>query len=1324
MVVWQPNNSMLTEDPSSTTTNTVDMEDKNTLKDSHSESLGTTHFNNTEAERKKTAEKLFGNSSADISPAVEDTLDCNINTLSTITDKATDIKDTTDMTNNNSTTAISVETVGTHHLTDTISEDSQVSLIETHIPEEHRLSKESRFSKESGMVSSASSSINDGDNETDAQQPSSLTSQLSTTNNDQYTRTFTDNSNKHLGIITEEEETKSILSNHSQDVSNYAPESIENNSEKQNITTNVREEHFLTSDQADTETRLSGSSPTASDISETPLSSNQLPVEAKRRSSSKRKNSTRSIFSVLSPSIRSSSSSTSTRDSSRGSFSDTEGDPVPRKQQQHSVLSKADRILGRSPFGSISARRRTSRMLNASESEVTPPGSPNSPEKLSKIGKILGLTPSEEKLLLEKPDVASQIFQLSSSSSSSLDEKSAKPKKSEADNRPVNTSNKANKVLGLPVDNGMPVIDEKSKAGKILGLEEKVQKRRGTSMYVSRVSDRVSGLVVHSRVGISSPITVATVNKNIALTGTLTKYQHVTFGKSWKRRFFILAKTTLYCFKDSERSSLMTDSFEITAETTVCVTDAFSGKQWMLQVNKEGTKPWYLQADNVEDMKLWLAELKATVVKCKYSVTQLPEVPTHKTIDEPVNNIHNTPVPAPRRIRQSPPTVASSSQGIASTISPSYIQQSLPPPPRPAPSAPANITSLPPPPRPKSAPTTSCPPSPTPSLPPSRPLSPQHDPDVAELAGANIGAPARPSSPVHTLSPPKTRTAKIMVRTNNNNIPREDIDSVVTTPTSVFNPAKEIIGQDIGEDEEDEEEEGSTLSSSINLPYNAQNTDKSQKSVGTTYSLGNPPVMPSRPLRTMTPPAGLFSLNHNANRTVTNTTTQPPKQTNQTTKPKSTFSSISNSSSITDSYTSLPPPPRSPPPPRTATRSPILSTPQPPRSSRSPHPPRSPPVVYAFNQQYYNIHSTPPSTPPRSPVAVSPPRSTAVVGVSNVATKRRIPPNLSLSNSSHPSPPSPRSPHSTHSAPSSPYYYTSRSRKATDSPPFYSTRSPTPPARIMNIPTSLSSALAPTVPHPPGPPRFSKPTSSQSRSIQPSNKLQYQSIPIILPSSAITSIPPPPRTRPPNIPLPSIPTNVRPRNLNGKNIRGVEPAVEFSDDDELDPDYRDEVNAAWRKSQLTKSLEEKHNKRHRNAARVSKRHRDINGGTDDTHRVDSDVESNESDVHTNHARALNRNFRRVLIVHERMSSGDFELVASVQELDKISSADDNYDDDGYAVKSVDEGKMGLDEADSVDIYLNGVVDVKTKISGYESDGSLIDPMDSVDDSTRWASSIF
>ncbi|CAG8556396.1 5937_t:CDS:2 [Paraglomus occultum] len=1215
MVVWQPNNSMLTEDPS-TTTNTVDMEDENTLKDSNSESLNTNLFKTTAAERKKTAEKLFGNSSTDSSLAVEeDSLDCNINTLDTITDKAkADIKD---ITNNNSTAVVSAETVGTQHLTDTVSKDSQASLIEIHIPEEHRLSKESRFSKESGMVSSASS-INDGDNETDAQQPSSL-SQLSATSNDQYARTFSDNSNNHLGMITEEEETKSVLSNHSRNVSNNALESIDNDSEKQNITANVREEPFLASDQADTETRLSSSSQTASfsDVSETPSSSNQTPVEAKRRSSSKRKNSSRSILSVLSPSIRSSSSSSSTRGSSRGSVSDSEGDPVPRKQQQHSVLSKADRILGRSPFGSISGRRRTSRMIkNASESEVTPPGSPNSPEKLSKIGKILGLTPSEEKLLLEKPDAASRIFQLSSSSSSSLDETSANPRKSETDNRPVNnTSNKTIKVLGPPVDNGMPIIDEKSKAGRILGLEEKVQKRRGTSMYVSKVSDRVSGLVVHSRAGISSPITVATVNKNIALTGTLTKYQHAKFGKNWKRRFFILAKTTLYCFKDSERSSLMTDSFEITAETIVCVTDTFSGKPWMLQVNKEGIKPWYLQADNVEDMKLWLAELKATVVKCKYSVTQLPDVPKYKTIDEPVNNAYNTIVPPPRRTRQTP-TTASFPQGTTSTVSSSYVQQSLPPPPRPAPSVPANITSLPPPPRSKSAPTTPCPPSPTSSLPPSRPLSPQHDLDVAELAGANIGVPARPSSPVHTLSPPKTRTVKIMVPANHNDIPQDDVDSAITTPTN--------------------------------------------------------------------------------------------------------------------SYTSLPPPPRSPPPPRTATRSPIQSTPQPPRASRSSNPPRSAPVVYAFNQQYYNVqqqqiyHSTPPSTPPRSPVAVSPPRST--VNVSHVATKRRVPPNLSLSNSANPSPPSPRSPHSTHSAPSSPYYYTTRSRKATDSPPLYKTSPSTPPPRIMtHIPTSLSSALAPTVPHPPGPPRFSKPTSSQSRSMQSSKKSQYQSIPIILPSSAITSIPPPPRTRPPNIPLPSIPTNVKPRNMNGKNTGGVEPAVEFSDDDELDPDYRDEVNAAWKKSQLVKSLEEKHSKRHRNAARVSKRHRDINNGTDDTHRVDSDIESNESDVNTNQASALNYNVRRILHVNERMSSGDFELVASLQELDKVHPAhngsdDGSGDDDGYAVQSVDEDKM--DEVDSMDIYLNGVVDVKTKIGGYESDGSLIDPMDSVDDSTRWASQIF
>ncbi|CAG8451782.1 11795_t:CDS:2 [Diversispora eburnea] len=591
---------------------------------------------------------------------------------------------------------------------------NNINKVDSHVlcedKKESSVSKENRSSKESGKGSSVCSSLDDKDDfelcvsgSPDASRISPRVSQLLDDLDDTMIK-ITNDKDKFLGIISEEDEIKS----HSN--SNYNLGYIINDSEKfhkNKIRKSDTDSNSFTSSIVETEsnTQFNDTESSTSNEPDSPLTIPNCKEFEKGKNSFRRKNSGRSILSVLSSSsIR--SSTYSLKNFSRGSLSDPEEE---FRSSSPGSLSKADRVLGRTGIGSLSLRKRRSKstisMLNPESRSISPlspeydrPGSPDDGEKPSKVGKILGLTASEEKILLEKPPTG-KIKKNRGLSASHADEKY------------LYRNKERNGGLG---SNNSFGVDRTSKVGKILGWDEDNHVKRTPSMYMDKVG-------FGSRSTVDSSVTVASIRNNLIYTSYLAKHQSSNFlSKAWKKRYFVLAKNTLYCFKSHESGSSLIESFEITATTVVCVSEAFTGKPWVLEVSK-GAKPWFLQSDTLDEMKKWMKELKGTVAKCKYNSQESTEVSSTSPelfIMDPPDNINEDD------------------------------KFSLSPPPRPS-----MMTSLPPPPRTKSSPTDSGPPSPT--------LIPI--PEVEKHSGPiKMKLQRRPSSPVETLSPPRTRYGQNM----------------------------------------------------------------------------------------------------------------------------------------------------------------------------------------------------------------------------------------------------------------------------------------------------------------------------------------------------------------------------------------------------------------------------------------------------------------------------------------------------------------------------------------------------------------------------------
>ncbi|CAG8537151.1 15784_t:CDS:2 [Rhizophagus irregularis] len=795
-----------------------------------------------------------------------------------------------------------------------------------------------RLSKESGIGSSVGSSFDERDDDMDhiyneqftsSSSQSTINTSVSTENpklspvlnqslddlDDTSTKSPNDNKNP-LGIITEEEELyNNNLNNNNISHLNHHQDNHNNNSlfkkyhQNRLTVSDSNSEVTESSTFNDTESSTSGGDPDSP-----ALLNNNLPLQInnstrvdldKKKSSYKRKNSGRSIFSVLSSSSLRSSSSSSLQ---RGSLSDPEDSFPNHHHHQRAATpgspSKSDRILGRSGFSSLSIRRRP--------------------------GKILGLTISEDKILLDNK-VTKKSRDVKTTSSSS-DEKLFSSTKSFN----KNNLNKANKLLGI--NDNKPLLNKQSKASKILGLDDIDLNRRSPSMYIDRGS-------------IESQITVASIRKNVICKGFLTKHTNTHFKswKSWKRRYFILAKNTLYCFKSSDNSSPLLEQFELTSESVVCVSDTFSGKSWVLQVGKSNhsnQKSWYIQADNVDDMKVWLTELKSTV-------------------------IHQRTFSSPSKLTNSPESSLIKSSS-------SIDDYSLPPPPRPF-----MMTSLPPPPRPRSAPSSpSCPPSPITSLsPPPRQISPlNHIPsDVEELCSINndddLEIP-RSSSPVETLSPPRARLGNLTHQHNSSISSTYSTASVTSSPLrnkQRSNSANSALS--INTTLTSIKKQSSPRQSPLSSPSVNNSPRKSTRSSTTSSHRESIPIMmPSWGLMKTTSPTSLFD---NSN----NFLSPPPRSLSHL--PLRNVQQLPYKSS--DFYARLPSPPKLPegpkPPARDNVKVPLINpdlylTRNPPPNIPLPQPPPRPANtltsasrVASRNHPPISLHPPPPIPPPRRPSA-------------------------------------------------------------------------------------------------------------------------------------------------------------------------------------------------------------------------------------------------------------------------------------------------------------------------------------------------------------------
>lgn len=100
----------------------------------------------------------------------------------------------------------------------------------------------------------------------------------------------------------------------------------------------------------------------------------------------------------------------------------------------------------------------------------------------------------------------------------------------------------------------------------------------------------------------------------------LQKYEQPTtptfrFGKSWKKRLFILVDRIVFCFKSSKATNPAREHFLLTEDTFVFVTEEFK-KGYIIELRKPLTK-WFIRCDSVQQLKTWLEAMKKIVACIK-----------------------------------------------------------------------------------------------------------------------------------------------------------------------------------------------------------------------------------------------------------------------------------------------------------------------------------------------------------------------------------------------------------------------------------------------------------------------------------------------------------------------------------------------------------------------------------------------------------------------------------------------------------------------------------------------------------------------------------
>lgn len=98
--------------------------------------------------------------------------------------------------------------------------------------------------------------------------------------------------------------------------------------------------------------------------------------------------------------------------------------------------------------------------------------------------------------------------------------------------------------------------------------------------------------------------------------GWMTKHMPPAFSfmKTRHRRYVLLLDRMLYTFKTDKCDNDFREFFELSPHTNVFVTDQFPSILYCIEIQrKEDGRTWYLEADNTDDLKLWLDRLKKTI---------------------------------------------------------------------------------------------------------------------------------------------------------------------------------------------------------------------------------------------------------------------------------------------------------------------------------------------------------------------------------------------------------------------------------------------------------------------------------------------------------------------------------------------------------------------------------------------------------------------------------------------------------------------------------------------------------------------------------------
>ncbi|KAI8070296.1 hypothetical protein BDF21DRAFT_454395 [Thamnidium elegans] len=98
----------------------------------------------------------------------------------------------------------------------------------------------------------------------------------------------------------------------------------------------------------------------------------------------------------------------------------------------------------------------------------------------------------------------------------------------------------------------------------------------------------------------------------------LHKYEQPStfgFGRSWKRRLFVLVDRIVYIFKTSKPTNPAREHFLLTNDTFVFVTEEFK-KGFIIELRKPLCK-WYIRCESVNQMRQWLESMKKIVACIK-----------------------------------------------------------------------------------------------------------------------------------------------------------------------------------------------------------------------------------------------------------------------------------------------------------------------------------------------------------------------------------------------------------------------------------------------------------------------------------------------------------------------------------------------------------------------------------------------------------------------------------------------------------------------------------------------------------------------------------